>query len=184
MHENELWQKYKQNGMPNGSSGYSPKEFRNHPDEVMGNAHIWFWKKSDNGRVEILLQKRAMTKVSKPGMYHISAGGHVDVGETPIEAAARETFEEMGITIDIEKLYYVGSMRLVKINPNSIVNVYLYQLDGTEEFKYIDGEVDSVEWRSLENFKLITKAPTKNNLVDQGGAYFSLLLDMLDHISQ
>lgn len=183
MHENELWQKYKQNGAPSGTDGYSPEEFRNHPDEVMGNAHIWFWKKNNNGEIEILLQKRAATKVSKPGMYHISAGGHVDVGETPVEAAARETFEEMGIKIDIEGLYYVGSMRLVNINPNSIVNVYLYQLDGSEKFRYIDGEVDRVEWRSLDNFKMITNAPEENNLVDQGKAYFTLLLDMLDHIT-
>ncbi len=183
MHDDELWQEYNQNGTPHGTSGYSPEEFRQHPNDVMGNSHIWFWKKDNAGNVEILLQKRAMTKVSKPGMYHISAGGHVNVGETPVEAAARETLEEMGIALNTEELYYVGSMRLVQINPNSIVNVYLYQLDGSEEFRYVDGEVDCVEWRSLDNFKSITDAPDEHNLVDQGNAYFSLLLDSLAYIS-
>lgn len=182
MHSDELWQEYNHNGTPRDNKGYSPEEFRKHPNEVTGNAHIWFWRKDSAGNVEVLLQKRAMTKVSKPGMYHISAGGHVNVGETPVKAAARETFEEMGVIIDIDKLYYVGSMRLVKINPNSIVNVYLYQLKGSEKFSYVDGEVDSVEWRSLDNFKNIITGPDKHNLVDQGIAYFTLLLDLLEHI--
>ena len=88
MHDSEIWQKFNQNGTPDGTNGYSPADFKNHPDDVMGNSHIWFWKRDDSGDVAILLQKRALTKVSKPGMYHISAGGHINVGETPVEAAA------------------------------------------------------------------------------------------------
>ncbi len=184
MHDDELWQKYNQNGMAMGRQGYAPSEFRNHLDDVMGNAHIWFWKKdSETNQVDVLLQKRALTKVSKPGMYHISAGGHINVGETATQAAQRETLEEMGISIHSDDLYYVGSMRLVRINPNSIVNVYLYELTGEETFSYTDGEVDSVEWRSLDNFKLITSSPKEYNLVDQGPAYFSLVIDALEHVT-
>lgn len=164
-------------------AGYSPSDFRKHPEAVMANSHIWFWKKG-NQQPEILLQKRAMTKVSKPGMYHISAGGHIDLGESPVEAAIRETHEEMGISLDGEKLYYVGSMRLAIINQNSIVNVYLYELSGDENFTYLDGEVDSVEWRTLDNFKKITKNPKENNLVDQGQEYFGLVTQALDHITK
>lgn len=183
MHEDESWQKYEQNGNPVKGSGYSPADFKLHPNEVMGNSHIWFWKRNDEDKIEVLLQKRSMTKVSKPGMYHISAGGHINIGESPVEAAVRETVEEMGIDVDDARLYYVGSMRIVKINPNSIVNVYLYELKGNEEFKYLDGEVDSVEWRSLNNFKTITSSPGEHNLVDQGNAYFSYVIDALEYIS-
>ncbi len=183
MHDSEIWQKFNQNGTPDGTNGYSPADFKNHPDDVMGNSHIWFWKRDDSGDVAILLQKRALTKVSKPGMYHISAGGHINVGETPVEAAARETSEEMGVSLDGDKLYYVGSMRLVNINPNSIVNIFLYELTGDEKFTYADGEVDSVEWRSIGNFEEITSAPSEHNLVDQGQSYFGLLLDSLRYIS-
>ncbi|MBC7512286.1 NUDIX domain-containing protein [Candidatus Saccharibacteria bacterium] len=184
MHDNELWQKYEQNGTPTQGIGYSPAEFKSHPDEVMGNSHIWFWKKDATDSPEILLQKRSMTKVSKPGMFHISAGGHINIGESPVVAAVRETVEEMGININPSKLYYVGSMRIVRINPNSIVNVYLYELKGDEKFEYLDGEVDSVEWRSLENFKMITQSPNEYNLVDQGSPYFSYVIDALEHISK
>lgn len=184
MHNDEIWQKYNHNGTSCGNEGHSPSDFKQYPNDVMGNSHIWFWKKSDTGSVDILLQKRAVTKVSKPGMYHISAGGHINVGESPVEAAKRETQEEMGVELDEQKLYYVGSMRLVTINPNSIVNVFLYELSGNEQFNYLDGEVDSVEWRSLENFKHITSEPDSNNLINQGQPYFTLLIDSLEHISR
>ena len=184
MHDDETWQVFNQNGTHAGTRGYSPAEFRNHSDEIMGNAHLWFWKKDQEGHIEILLQKRALTKISKPGMYHISAGGHINVGESAVEAAVRETSEEMGIDLDTDKLYYTGSMRLARINPNSIVNVYLYELSGDEQFSYVDGEVDSAEWRSLDNFKEITASPSEHNLVDQGDAYFSLLIDSLQHVGE
>ena len=183
MHEDEIWQQYNHNGVAIQGTGYSPSEFKKHPEAVMANSHIWFWKMSNNKIPEILLQKRSLTKVSKPGMYHISAGGHINVGETPVEAAARETTEEMGINLNSESLYYVGSMRLVKTNPNSIVNVFLYKLSGNEKFEYLDGEVDSVEWRTLDNFKIITKSPSKYNLVDQGQGYFNFVIEALEHIS-
>ena len=183
MHNDELWQVYNQNGTPLGTDGYSPLEFSNHPDAVMGNAHVWFWKKDHAGDIEILLQKRSLTKSNKPGMYHISAAGHINVGQSAVEAAVRETQEEVGIHIDADKLYYVGAMRRINLNPNSMANVYLYELSGDEQFVYLDGEVDSVEWRSLDNFKTITAAPEDHNLVDQGSTYFSLLIDSLQQVS-
>ena len=183
MHDDELWQVYKQNGTPSGTDGHPPLEFSNHPDAVMGNAHVWFWKKDHDGDLEILLQKRSLTRTNSPGMYHISAAGHINVGESAVEAAVRETREEMGIHIDADRLYYAGAMRRLNLNPNSMATVYLYELGGDEQFDYADGEVDSVEWRSLDNFKKITAAPAAHNLVDQGDVYFSLLIDSLQRVA-
>ncbi len=183
MHKDETWQQYNQNGVAITGTGYSPSEFKKHPEAVMANAHVWLWKKSNDEMPEILLQKRSLTKADAPGMYHISAGGHLNVGDTPVEAAVRETAEEMGININPDGLYYVGSMRRISINPNSIVNVFLYELSGGEEFKYLDGEVDSVRWCTLENFKAITKSPSEYNLLDQGQGYFNFVIEALEHIS-
>lgn len=46
----------------------------------------------------ILLQKRSLIKDRFPGWWDISVGGHVNPGETYLEAAVREIHEEMGIT--------------------------------------------------------------------------------------
>jgi len=182
MHEDELWQVFHDNGTPIESKGASPEEFKANPDMIMRNAHVWFWKKSGSG-VDILLQKRSLTKSMQPGKYHISAGGHVNVGETSLQTAMRETQEEMGIILDESKLHYVHAARIVERSPNDIKDVYLYQLKGDETFSYNDGEVDSVEWRTLENFKEITKDPENNNLVDMGYLYFDTLITSLEYIS-
>ncbi|EDK72591.1 NUDIX hydrolase [candidate division TM7 genomosp. GTL1] len=96
-----------------------------------------------------MLQKRSLSKSTRPGWYHISAGGHINVGETPVEAAVREVQEEMSLEIDPMKLHYVHSVRIIPRDPRDIVNVFLYRLDGDEEITYLDGEVtltNGVHW--------------------------------------
>ena len=56
-----------------------------------------------NSKNEILLQKRSMLKKSNPGKWGI-CGGKINLGETPIDAAVRETLEEVGINIERSKL--------------------------------------------------------------------------------
>lgn len=182
MHDGEVWQVYHDNGLPIQGKGATTEEFSQNPDLIMGNAHVWFWKKDSTG-THILLQKRAATKATKPDMYHISAGGHINVGESSIEAALRETKEEMGIDLLPDELHYVGSTRIVELSPNSIVHVFLYRLRGDENFTYLDGEVGSHEWRSLENFEEITKAADTHSLVNQGALYFGTLIDALKYVA-
>lgn len=182
MHDDELWQVYHDNGIPIEGKGAKPADFKTDESLNMGNAHIWFWKKDEKG-TEIMLQKRALTKPNRPGWYHISAGGHINAGETAVQAATREVAEEMGYDIDPEKLYYVHSVRIMGRDPRDIVNVFLYRLNGDEQFTYVDGEVDSYEWRSLDNFKDITKDAENNNLVPQGRLYFETLVAALEYVA-
>src|SRR5262245_15050724 len=51
-----------------------------------------------DGRV--LLAKRAATKRIAPGKYHLP-GGHVEHGEHPAAALAREMAEEFGVRVDV-----------------------------------------------------------------------------------
>ena len=50
-----------------------------------------------NGRGELFVQKRTMTKDIYPGYHDIAAGGVVLAGESYDQAAARELAEELGI---------------------------------------------------------------------------------------
>ncbi len=46
----------------------------------------------------LFLQKRANTKDIQPNKWDSSVGGHVDLGETPEQAAIREASEELGVS--------------------------------------------------------------------------------------
>ena len=50
-----------------------------------------------NGRGELFVQKRTMTKDIYPGYYDVAAGGVVLAGESYDEAARRELEEELGV---------------------------------------------------------------------------------------
>ena len=46
---------------------------------------------------ELLLQQRSLNKDVQPGKWDTSVAGHIDIGETPVEAALREALEEVGV---------------------------------------------------------------------------------------
>jgi isopentenyl-diphosphate delta-isomerase len=50
-----------------------------------------------NDRGEVLLQQRSLNKVNGPGMWIVSASGHVGKSEEPAKAAQRELEEEVGL---------------------------------------------------------------------------------------
>lgn len=137
-----------------------------------------------NGSIEVLLQKRSLSKLKMPGMYHMSAGGHINLGESSLEAALRETQEEMGISLDASALHYAGTIRVVETSPNDITNIFLYELIGDEEFVYDPSEVDSHIWVTANDFKGMVQYPKNNNLVDQGPLYFNILLTSLRYVAK
>ena len=55
-------------------------------------AHVWIVRQQE-GRWQILLQKRHRNKDSFPGMYDTSSAGHIPAGSEPLESARRELFE-------------------------------------------------------------------------------------------
>jgi len=70
-------------------------------------AHVWI--ATPDGRV--LLQKRSTEKENWSGYWDVSAAGHLSAGETPVEAAVRETFEELGLRIAPGELRRLGVTR-------------------------------------------------------------------------
>ena len=60
-----------------------------------------------DGEIFLLLEKRA-EGIDDPGEISFP-GGHMEEGETPIEAARRETFEELGIPEDEIKIISQGN---------------------------------------------------------------------------
>ena len=65
--------------------------------------HVWI----TNGR-DFLQQQRNMDKSIMPGAWDISVGGHVAAGESYLDAAVRETEEELGLWLPAERFVAIG----------------------------------------------------------------------------
>jgi isopentenyl-diphosphate delta-isomerase len=52
----------------------------------------------------VLLQQRSINKAKNPGMWTVSATGHINMGEDPAQAVIRETREELGL--EVEPVYF------------------------------------------------------------------------------
>ncbi len=59
----------------------------------------------------LLLQKRSMLKDTQPGKWDTSVGGHVGFGQSYVEAAIRESEEELGLVIDQLEYLYPSKIR-------------------------------------------------------------------------
>ena len=120
-------------------------------------SHVWLVRKKD-GKVEILLQKRAAIK-SFPGCYDISSAGHIPAGDDHIVSAIRELKEELGVTADPSDLVHCGDRYIVwddvffgkPYHDRQYTRVFLMWTDLDEDqFALQQEEVDSVLWMDLE----------------------------------
>lgn len=99
-----------------------------------------------DGHGRLLLQKRSLGKDVAPGKWDISVGGHLDPGESYLEAAHRECGEEIGLTGDLE-LVELGRRWFLE-NPLDRERVATFALQSQGPFLANPGEVD--ELRFLE----------------------------------
>lgn len=95
--------------LPDGSrTGLTkPKSAIHRDGDWHAAVHVWIL--GSDGR--LLLQRRALTKENHPGQWDISAAGHVSAGESAVEAAIRETAEEIGVAISAGDLRHVATLR-------------------------------------------------------------------------
>ena len=121
-------------------------------------SHVWLARKK-NGKIQILLQKRAKHKSSFPGCYDISSAGHIPAGDRYEISALRELKEELGVKAEEKDLIYCGERKVIwddvffgkPFHDRQISRVFLLWLDKEEsEFTIQEEEVDSVLWMDFE----------------------------------
>ena len=98
---------------------------------------IRLWTIADD---RIWFQKRSMDKALFPGRLDLSATGHVDPGEAPLDAALRETREEIGLDLDPSDVMAAGAIPFPFTRPdgrldNEFASVYLYAPDAVPAFR-------------------------------------------------
>jgi isopentenyldiphosphate isomerase len=128
-------------------------------------AHVWIV--TPDGR--LLLQRRSLRKENYPGLWDVSAAGHVSAGETAVECAVRETFEELGLRIGASELQFLGTLReSCVLNggtyiDNEIHEVFVVRRDvDLSALTLQDGEVDSV---------MLVRALPRDGLVPHAAEY-------------
>ena len=95
--------------LPDGT----PAGIRKTKDEIHrdGDWHrsVHVWITTPGGL--LLLQRRSLEKENHPGLWDISAAGHLSAGEDSIAAAVREVEEEIGLRIAPRELRFLATLR-------------------------------------------------------------------------
>lgn len=104
----------------------------------------------DSEKKFLLLQKRSEYVYTEPGKWDIS-GGHVDVGETYVDAGKREIQEELGVTVEpiaisepvyLDNTFYVACVAFV---------------DRTIHLQLKLDEVERVSWIAVSEIQQLTQ---------------------------
>lgn len=117
--------------------------------------HIWLFTIDK----KLVLQKRARTKKVFPGLWDISVAGHVTAGESILDAAKREVFEEIGLLLQENDFYKIGARKHQIIHENGIIDNEFHQVFIAElkvdvsALKIQTAEVDAVKLFDLSILK-------------------------------
>lgn len=99
----------------------------------------------------ILCTQRSPAKQNDPNKWQTRAGGHVKYGETFIDAAVKELYEELGIKAKSENLYFIEKGKHEV--PKHIFEHYVFLFDGgLKDLKFLDGETIEAKWYAFDMY--------------------------------
>lgn len=128
-------------------------------------SHVWLYTK----REEILLAQRSAQKIICPLLWDVSVAGHIDARETPKQAAIRETYEEIGVTLIEDDLKKIGVFKCFQsydngISDNEFHNTFIAELKvPLSKLTPQEGEVEALKLVSFETFENLIKHSGENN---------------------
>ncbi len=94
-------------------------------------AHVWVI----NPKGEVLFQLRSCSKQTFPGFWDVSAAGHLCAGDTSVEGAARELYEELGLKVEPEQLNFLATEKVrytniaINVDDCEFTDIYYVNLD-------------------------------------------------------
>ncbi len=127
--------------------------------------HVGVWIMNKKG--ELLFQKRSMEKKVNPGKWS-RTGGHVDSGETPLEAIQRETYEEIGVKIPTDKfkLLSIRKEEVYLTNYKVINRHFIYSYFALVDYKIEDYSMQEEEISDLKYMTIEEMEEAYKNMDD------------------
>lgn len=145
-----------QNGSPTGES--KKREDVHQLGLWHRTVHLWIL----NSKGQLLLQQRSKTKDTNPNLWDISVAGHIEKGQTPIQAVLREAEEEIGLVCEESEIEFLFSVQNIFIDPHTAVQDFEFQdvfiLKADLEINKLKCQVEEVQalawvhWSELEKF--------------------------------
>ena len=165
----ELWDVYDKNRNLTGRTMERGSEFGK------GDFHLVIHVCIFNSKNEMLIQQRQPWKKGWPNMWDITVGGCAVSGETSIEAAEREMFEEIGYEIDLsdERPFFTINFE-VGFDDYYLVEREIEIKDLTLQYE----EVQSVKWAIKDEILQLVK---EGKFIDYW--FIEYLFDMRKHRS-
>ena len=133
----------------NGNITGKVEERKKVHDNGLWHTHVGVWIINNKG--ELLFQQRSKQKKVGAGKW-TRTGGHVDSGETPLDAVKRETLEEVGVNIPLENFKLLGIRKEEVYNPdNHITNrQFVYSYYTVVDYKLEDYTMQTKEVSDLK----------------------------------
>ena len=104
---------------------------------------------------KLLIQRRSSNKITESNKWDLSGAGHIDIDETPEQAAVRELFEETGIKVEIEELKLIDTyLNKVKLDNDIFINHYTYLFLVQKD---IDIDNIKIEGSEVSNIQFVDK---------------------------
>lgn len=142
--------------------------------------HVWLYTKTG----KILLQQRSHKKNIFPLLWDVSAAGHIDAGESFLNAAIRETHEELGLILNPEDLTKIGVHKHASTYANGTImdyefhQVFIAELKvNIEKLKPQEEEVEALKLVSLDELKSLLYTKNNNHFVETNKSYYLFVID-------
>ena len=164
-------------GKPTGKTALKSEAHKN--GWFHATVHIWLFTKDK----KILLQQRGFNKKVFPGLWDISVAGHIASGEDILDAAKREVFEEIGVSLVKEDLIKIGTrLHHIKhengIIDNELHHVFIAELKVTVENLIIQKE--EVEGVKLFDLSILKETKNLENvLLSRFHEYYCMVYDKI-----
>lgn len=148
-HIDEMLDIFDENGTKTGTATFSEAHKTGLLHEVVC---CYFFR--DTAEKEVLIAQRGLKMATNPGKWGVSAGGHVQSGQSLEDAMRMEIQEELfsGDPLPPLKLTYLGNFRSSDLPMNNEI-VHLYKTYYNGPFHIDPEEVAAVQWVTTETLE-------------------------------